>query len=452
MPQEDKMGKRVTLRAIRLAVLLATLVVTSSVQAVSAARIAAAAGEVVITCQNCEPSATDVFSQSRYEVVQAFNKRYAGRYRIVVQHYGGTANDLQYLERLELAGALPDIFVAQSTILQVLGKGGGLLDVAPYLAKDPAWKNSFYPDAFQSLTGPKGQLWGIAEERDVVGIFYNKALFAKAHLTSFPTTWSAFLDACKKLKAAGVIPFAMDGDWVTQLMWANLIGTQPGGARFLLSGIRNGHYSSNPIVVKATEFLKMLHTAGYVNKDAFTGDYPNASNPFLQEQAAMIANGPWMVQADIQGKSALPGLYKQVGYALSPGWTAGGQGVIVLPGNAGWASGSRDPAKQAAAVAFMKFTTSPDIQIQRTVATGAYWAVKLNPTPAQLKQLDPLTYHLHSIADAVKYHYPHAKFATLQPFTDAWKNYWPGYVQGSLSTTAFLDKLSQAELTAQSSS
>ena len=32
----------------------------------------------------------------------------------------------------------------------------------------------------------------------------------------------------------------MDGDWVTQLMWANLIGTQPGGVKFLLSGIKWG--------------------------------------------------------------------------------------------------------------------------------------------------------------------------------------------------------------------
>jgi ABC-type glycerol-3-phosphate transport system substrate-binding protein len=400
--------------------------------------------EIVITCQTCESSPTDVFSQSRYEVVQAFNKKYQGKYRVEVQHYGGTPNDLQYWERLALAGSLPDIFVAQSTQLQTLAKAGHLLNLAAYVAKDKAWKNSFYPDSFESLTGPKGQIWGIAEERDVVGIFYNKSLFAKAHVTGFPTTWSSFLAACKKLKAAGVIPFAMDGDWVTQLMWANLIGTQPGGEQFLVSGIRKGNYAGNKIVVKATEVLKGLHTAGYVNKDAFTGDYPNASNPFLQAQAAMIANGPWMVQADIEGKSARPGLYKQMGYALSPGWKKGGQGVIVLAGNAGWASGTRDPAKAAAVVAFMKFTTSPAIQLQRTIKTGAYWAVRLKLTPKQIKQLDPLTYHLHSIADKVKYHYPHAKFATPQPFTDAWKNYWPGYVQGGLTTKAFLDKLSQA--------
>jgi ABC-type glycerol-3-phosphate transport system substrate-binding protein len=444
------MARHSVLRAIRLAVLLATVAIASGMQVASSTQVAAGQGEIVITCQECESSPTDVFSQSWYNVVQAFNRTYKGKYRVEVQHYGGTANDLQYWERLALANALPDIFIAQSTQLQALSKAGKLLDLAPYLAKDKAWKNSFYPDSFESLTGPAGQILGIAEERDVIGIFYNKALFARAGVTSFPTTWSAFLDACKKLKAAHVIPFAMDGDWVTQLMWANLIGTQPGGAQFLLSGIRKGNYASNSLVVKATEFLKGLHTGGYVNKDAFTGDYPNASNPFLQEQAAMIANGPWMVQADIEGKSALPGLYKQIGYVPSPGWTSGGQGVIVLAGNAGVASGTTDPAKRAAVVAFMKFATSPAIQLQRTIKTGAYWAVKLTLSPQQIKQLDPLTYHLITTADTVKYHYPHAKFATLQPFSDAWKNYWPGYVQGALTTKDFLDKLAQAELTAQS--
>jgi len=56
-----------------------------------------------------------------------------------------------------------------------------------------------------------------------------------------------------------------------------------------------------PIVAKATEFLKKLHAAGYVNQNAFTGD----SNPLLGP-SAMIANGPWMNQTDIKSKSALP--------------------------------------------------------------------------------------------------------------------------------------------------
>jgi ABC-type glycerol-3-phosphate transport system substrate-binding protein len=418
-----------------------------AVAAASGARLGSA-GVITITCQVCEASSTDAFSQSRYEVVQAFNKKYKGKYEIKVEHFASTpSEEPQYWNRLALANALPDIFVAQSTRLQELSKTGKLFNVRSYLNKDKTWKNSFYPGSLTSLTGSKGQLWGIPEQRDVVGIYYNKELFAKAGIKTFPGTWAEFLADAKKLKASGVIPFAMDGDWVTQLMWANLIGTQPGGAKFLYSSIARGNYASNPVVVKATEFLKNLHTAGYVNQDSFSGDYPNAANPFLQGQAAMIANGPWMVQADIKGASASPGLYPKVGYAQSPGWKAGQRGVIVLAGNAGWASGTTEADKRAAVIAFMKFTTSPAIQLKRTVETGAYWAVKLKLTPKQVKRLEPLTYRLVLNSDKATYHYPHAKYATVQPFSDAWKNYWPGYVQGSMSTKDFLDKLSQAETT-----
>ena len=55
-----------------------------------------------------------------------------------------------------------------------------------------------------------------------------------------------------------------------------------------------------------------------------------------------------------------------------------------------------------------------------------------------------LPYKLVKQSDHVKYHYEHAKFATLQPFTDAWKNYWPAYVQGSINTDTFLQRIAAA--------
>jgi raffinose/stachyose/melibiose transport system substrate-binding protein len=438
------MTKRLArLCALSLAALAAALAGTSTATAASR-------DEVVINCQECEASSTDVFAQSWNDTVQAFNAKYKGKYRVNVQHYGGGTNDLPYWQRLAIANRLPDIFIIQSTELATIAKTGKLFNLASDLSHDKAWKNTFYPGVFDGLRGSQGQVWAIPEERDTVGIYYNKALFSKAGITAFPRTWSEFLADCAKLKAAGVIPVAMDGDWVTQLMWANLIGTQPGGEQFLSKGIRSGGYAKKATVVKATEFLKSLHTSGYVNKDAFTGDYTNAANPFLQEQAAMIANGPWMVQADIKGKSAKANLYSQVGYALSPGWKATGQGAIILAGNGGVASGTSDPDKRQAVIAFLKFATSTSIQLNRTVKTGAYPGVQLKLTKAQIKRLEPLSYRLVATADAAKYHYPHAKFATPQAFTDAWKNYWPGYVQGSMSTQDFLDKLSKAVTTAGS--
>ena len=120
------MIRRLTLGALVLAA-VATLAATVS------AATASTKGVVTITCQECEPSATDVFSQSWYNVVQEFNAKYKGKYHVNVQHYGGGTNDLPYWERLELANRLPDIFIIQSTELATLTKTGKILTFRRFL-------------------------------------------------------------------------------------------------------------------------------------------------------------------------------------------------------------------------------------------------------------------------------------------------------------------------------
>ncbi|ONO90906.1 sugar ABC transporter substrate-binding protein, partial [Burkholderia cenocepacia] len=41
------------------------------------------------------------------------------------------------------------------------------------------------------------------------GLFYRKDLFRKVGIADEPKTWDQFLDACKKLKAAGITPIAI---------------------------------------------------------------------------------------------------------------------------------------------------------------------------------------------------------------------------------------------------
>jgi raffinose/stachyose/melibiose transport system substrate-binding protein len=394
-------------------------------------------GVVVITCEACpsRPTKADAFDAYRKELMDAFNKRYRGRYEVKSALYkpANDADSAQHYARAAVTDTLPDLFTDQSNVVLDVARTGKLMDFTPYLARDAAWRSSFLPDAFTSLTS-QDRVWGIPEQRDVVGIFYNKALFERAGIASFPTTWAQLGAACRKLAATGVIPFAMDGDWVTQLMWANLIGTQPGGRAFLTEGIKNGDYASNPAVVRATEALKQLHTSGCVNKDAFSGDYNRAAAPFLAGQAAMIANGPWMA-ADIKGADKK----LDVGYAPSPG-----SGLIVIPGSAGWASGAKDDAHREAVAAFMKFMTSDPQMLRKAEVTGSYWPTKEQPTAAQIKQLEPLSFNLLKQVDRVAYTYPHAKFATPQSFTTTWINDWPAYVQGDMSTEDFLGALSDS--------
>jgi raffinose/stachyose/melibiose transport system substrate-binding protein len=394
-------------------------------------------GEVVITCEACPVNATkDPFQQFRKELTDAFNAKYKGRYEIKATPYT-PANDTdaaQHYARAAATGTLPDLFAEQATIIRDAARSGKLMDFAPELKRDGAWKSAFSNDAFLSLTDDGGHVWGIPEGRDAIGIYYNKALFEGARIATFPASWDEMLQACTKLKAAGTIPFAMDGDWVTQLMWSNLVGTKPGGVAFLQSGIKKGDYASNPSVVQATEFLKGLHTSGCVNKDAFSGDYEHAAAPFLDGQAAMIANGPWMVPDIKAAKKKL-----DVGYAASPG-----NGLLVIPGSEGWASGAKGADKREAVTAFMRFMTSDRQMLRKAEVTGSFWPTKLKPDAGQVKKLEPLAYDLLEKAGTVAYVYPHAKFATPEAFTRAWTNEWPAYVQGKVSTKDFLNSLSDA--------
>jgi len=403
-------------------------------------------GEVVITCVSCQASPTDPSLQHIYNTAQAFNKKYAGKYRVKTiksQSAGSSADRLQYYQRLALASDLPDIFQVNTEELRSLAKTGKLMNFAPELAKDGAWKSSFNNGAFAALTGEDGQVWAIPETRDAIGIFYNKAIFKSAAVDGFPQTWADFEADCAKIKATGKTCFAMDGDWVTLLTWANLIGTQPGGADFLNGAIRSGDYSTNPVVVKATETLKRWHTDGFINANAFSGEYQNAATQFISGKAAMIANGPWMVNSDIKTKNAVKGLYGEIGYEESPGWTAGQRGLIIVAGEGSYASGAHDARKQEAVAAFMKFMTSHSQALAQVRVEGAWPAAKFQPTPEEQKTLEPLASALVKKSTSVPLTYPHPYYNAPAPLQSAWRNFWPAYVKSGESAADFLRKLSK---------
>jgi ABC-type glycerol-3-phosphate transport system substrate-binding protein len=395
-------------------------------------------GEVVITCELCPTTAPkeEPFLVYRKGLWERFNAKYKGKYRIEPKPFNKTSDEesAEHFQREAATGTLPDLFTDQGNVIRAAAETGTVFNIAPDLEEDTAWKESFVPEAFVSATNEAGEIFGVPEQTDSIGVYYNEALFKAAGLSSFPKTWDEMMADCRKLKASGTIPFAMDGDWVTQLMWTNLIGTQPGGEDFLKHEIVEGNYAGNPVVVKATEFLKQMHTEGCVNSDAFSGEYQSASAPFLAGEAAMIANGPWMTS-----EIAAAGT-EDIGYERSPG-----DGLIVVTGSAVWASGAQDKDKQEAVIAFMKFMTGDEEMFKKAVDTGSYWPTKFTPSPAQKEQLDPLSYKLVEEEPDVKYTYPTSKFSTSQEFSNEWINDWPAYVQGGMSTDEFLNALSAAQ-------
>jgi raffinose/stachyose/melibiose transport system substrate-binding protein len=437
--------ERITLarRSIVTAMLSAVLAVSSSAAlgASPASASSSLQGPIIITCAGCQDSKTDIFVHEEHLETQEFNQKYKGVYEIKTIPFAGI-NDLTqsvpYFQRLALANELPDLWWGQSIGFSNLAKTGHVLNIAPYLKSDPTSYHSFYPDAFVGLADSKGDVWGVPQYRDAIGTFWNKKLFAEAGLSSFPRTWAELLADCQKLKAAGITPLALDGQWVDLLWWANLIGTQPGGAAFLDGGLLKGDFAKWPQVVLATERLKQLQA--FANVDSFSGNFSDADTQFVTGKAAMLANGPWEIASGIKGPDAIPGLYNDVAYASPPG-----NGVMVVSGTGSWGSGARSPRQIKAVVAFMKFMTSEPVAIAKYKHVDGAWPVRFPLSSSQVKKvLAPMYYPLWEAANSSKNTYVYPQFLAATAFPAQFTNDWPAYVQGGMSTTQFLDDLSAA--------
>ncbi|RXZ71847.1 ABC transporter substrate-binding protein [Agromyces albus] len=402
----------------------------------------AANDELVITCATCQESPTDPFLQYNFEAAQRFNEEFDGTYRIETlsnANAGSGDERLQYYQRLALADDLPDLFQLNSAEISALSETGSLHDFTGELASDTAWADTFQPGTFDALTGIGGEVWAIPQQRDPIGIYYNKDLWSKAGYDELPATWNEFEEGARALAETGAIPLALDGDWATMLMWTNLIGTAPGGQEFLNEGIAGKDFVDDEAAYEATERLRDWHVEGLVNSDAFSGEFQNAAAAYLSGSAATVPNGPWFVKTNLQGDAAIDGIYESTGYSVSPGWDDG-QGLIVVSG-AGWVSGAEDETKLEAVLAFLKFVSSEEEVIIQAEQTGANPAVIVDQTALEAADLEPLSSALVSASNDVALTYPHVRVHGPAGFGNAWKNLWPAYVKGDIDTETFLTRL-----------
>ena len=97
-------------------------------------------------------------------------------------------------------------------------------------------------------------------------MFYRKDLFEKAGITGEPKTWDEFLDACKKLKAAGIAPIAVAGrDAWTLAGWFDYLDLRINGNAFheqLMAGDIAVHRSAREEGlhdVEAADRRRVLH-------------------------------------------------------------------------------------------------------------------------------------------------------------------------------------------------
>jgi raffinose/stachyose/melibiose transport system substrate-binding protein len=393
---------------------------------------------------------TNPLAPFRDVLIEGFNEKYAGQYKVVSRE---TPGDPAHEERILAEAAidqLPDLVTCNNTCIKRVIATGKATDLTDAVIGTP-WGERFVEGAFEpyfstadfKFDGTGNRLFAIPYTLDNVGIYYNMALLEQAGVKAIPTTWDEFFAASQKLKDASIIPFAADGDWVTQLLWANLIGTQEGGAAWL-SQPGSQDFTAD-IVVSATQKLVEYAQGEYTNLDAYTGDYNIAATLFLQGQAAMIANGPWMINNIKNPDETSPGLIENVVYSVAPG-----SGVIQIVGEQAFAIGSKDPAKIEAALAFIEFVTSPEMMVQHTIFTNRDGLVKdVVFTDEDRAKINPMAATISEAGAAASYKYPHAKNYISPAANAEWINLWPDLARGNMTVEEFLTQVQAARDAAQ---
>ena len=192
--------------------------------------------------------------------------------------------------------------------------------------------------------------------------FYNKDLFAKAGITTFPTDWADFFTALQKLKASGVTPIAYGPggqalnagfypyyDLSYMMMYLSVSDWQK-----LYSGQIPW---TDPAIVAQLEQWAKIKSEGYTNPDVLNGD---SVGMFEAGKAAMVMEGSW----DFQEFSQKMG--NSVGVFIPPFNIQPVKGVVEFPGDGfGITSYSQN---KAAAAAFLAWMATP--AAQQIIANG----------------------------------------------------------------------------------
>jgi raffinose/stachyose/melibiose transport system substrate-binding protein len=206
-----------------------------------------------------------------------------------------TTVDTEYETKLTTAlraGKGPDIAQLKAYgELQPLTDAGYLVPLDDKLAglKD------FYPQALDGARSVKDKkTYGVPYAMPDMGVFYNKKIFADNGI-SVPKTYSEFIDACKKLKAAGVTPIAAGGAsgsaWALEIM-VGVVGPNIYGGDAFWNDIESGKAKfTDPRFVAVLQRLQDMYP--YYSPGTEGVDYTTATQQFINGQAAMFMGGAW---------------------------------------------------------------------------------------------------------------------------------------------------------------
>jgi sn-glycerol 3-phosphate transport system substrate-binding protein len=264
------------------------------------------------------------------------------------------------------AGNAPDVAILLSTDMFTL-IDNDLIEPVDAIAKsgsDQAWLKSFYP-AFMENSQAGGHIWGIPFQRSTIVQYWNKDAFKAAGLDpdQAPNSWDEMVAFGKKLTkrdASGAvsqwgleIPSSGFPYWLFQALT-----TQNGAILANPDGTKVAY--NDPKVVEAAQFFADLSQKDQVMPKGII-DWGTTPKDFFEGKTAVM----WTTTGNLTnvrnnakfafGVAAMPAKARG-------GSPTGGGNIYIFKG--------ADKAKQAAALEFARFLTTPERAADWGIATG----------------------------------------------------------------------------------
>ncbi|MQA04156.1 MAG: extracellular solute-binding protein [Streptosporangiales bacterium] len=299
---------------------------------------------------------------SQNEAMTKLNAEFEEKYpNVEIKRVAKEFTDLKNTLKLALTGGNPpDVIQANQGYpdMGIFVDAGMLQPLDPY-AEAYDWRkkysktllgmNSFTPNG---QTFGKGNLYGVSQTGEIVGIYYNKEKLAE--LGDVPKTWGEFTSLVKKAKAAGELPIAFGNkDQFPAIHTYGMFQNRSTSKQDVVDTVftKPGKKWDTGANAKAAATMQDWAEKAYFSPGANGLSYDQAAADFAKGKGVFLLTGTWITAdlAKVMGKNLgfMPPPPVQAG---DPPFTTGGQGLS-------WAITSRAEHSDAAG-AYIDFITS----------------------------------------------------------------------------------------------
>jgi ABC-type glycerol-3-phosphate transport system substrate-binding protein len=209
-----------------------------------------------------------------------------------------------------VAGTAPDIVDLQGAIWVEWAANGALLDLTPYLQKEPEVARLYNPD-YLGTFAYTGKTFVIPFYIAKTLLFWNKTMFKEAGLSAPPKSFDEILNFSQAMAKGEKTGFlTLNFDW---LYWPLF---KMNGVELLKPDMRTPAFNTPETAAMLDKLAKATQT-GAINKIAWTGRWVEPNGAFAAGNVGMLqahsasyffvkGQGPW-VNGDTLGAAQAPG-------------------------------------------------------------------------------------------------------------------------------------------------